>query len=621
MRFLFAAILFLLAVAAFTFVAKVFYLGTVEGEFERASSEALRHAGFEEVTVDFDHHDASVSGFVDSETEKATVLETIRKAVPIAHLPEAGEVALKIRPSVPPEVAVTRDEGSATVLVVGALGAAGEEIRELLGSRIQALETVEKVDNRIEIDPRRLPMPRSAELVSLATELLRHSGESAASLRYRNGVLELSGVVDNDGLEATLRDLAGQVEADEVREAIEVARPVLQLRPSTLLLTRNRFGVSVSGSLAGEESRSRVLGALASLEKAPRVTDRLEISEAVGAGPWEEKADTLLPFLLQSLRGEATVEIGEEQIRLSGRVESDAVRQAVLDSFAPLQAGESPYELLADVKVDEGPDAADLAELRLLAEYEDGLLKLAGILPDPSFPAKLEKSLEAVIPDLLIKSELEQLPGASDSWGIDVAAFFVEFLPRVETATIRLEKGTLHLEGKTLALPDRRILENVAVNSFPSGISVTNDLAHEEETFPQPELLPEARTRLAEDLKGFPVYFATNSEVVDEKGKVAVAAIAARLEEAGVAVDLVVTGFADNVGNAAYNRELSLRRADSVVKELVAKGISEDLMKTESRGEDVTNVARSLRWKARRVEVSLAPPGEDDEPGEGDPAD
>jgi len=75
-----------------------------------------------------------------------------------------------------------------------------------------------------------------------------------------------------------------------------------------------------------------------------------------------------------------------------------------------------------------------------------------------------------------------------------------------------------------------------------------------------------------------------------------------------------VTGFADNIGNAEYNRQLSLRRAKSVVEALDSAGVSKERITEESKGEDVTSVSRSDRWKSRRVEISLVPITEEEAP-------
>ena len=60
-------------------------------------------------------------------------------------------------------------------------------------------------------------------------------------------------------------------------------------------------------------------------------------------------------------------------------------------------------------------------------------------------------------------------------------------------------------------------------------------------------------------------------------------------------------------GNAEYNKQLSMRRANSVVEALVSLGLDREKIEIKSKGEDVSGVSQNQLWKSRRVEVSLAP--------------
>ena len=71
-----------------------------------------------------------------------------------------------------------------------------------------------------------------------------------------------------------------------------------------------------------------------------------------------------------------------------------------------------------------------------------------------------------------------------------------------------------------------------------------------------------------------------------------------------------VVGHTDSVGSEAYNRDLSLRRADSVVGYLVSRGVPGDRLRTEGRGEGeprATNDTEAGRQLNRRVEVYVKP--------------
>lgn len=74
---------------------------------------------------------------------------------------------------------------------------------------------------------------------------------------------------------------------------------------------------------------------------------------------------------------------------------------------------------------------------------------------------------------------------------------------------------------------------------------------------------------------------------------------------------LLIVGHTDNVGNDAYNLELSKRRATAVKKYLVGKSIPESSISTDGKGETMpidTNDTPEGRSKNRRVEFTIRKP-------------
>ena len=70
-----------------------------------------------------------------------------------------------------------------------------------------------------------------------------------------------------------------------------------------------------------------------------------------------------------------------------------------------------------------------------------------------------------------------------------------------------------------------------------------------------------------------------------------------------------VEGYTDSTGEAAYNQELSLRRADAVKDELVADGIAPSRVETKGFGEqypEATNATAAGRQENRRVEIVIS---------------
>ncbi|HEU0291059.1 MAG TPA: OmpA family protein [Burkholderiales bacterium] len=71
-----------------------------------------------------------------------------------------------------------------------------------------------------------------------------------------------------------------------------------------------------------------------------------------------------------------------------------------------------------------------------------------------------------------------------------------------------------------------------------------------------------------------------------------------------------VAGHTDSVGDSAYNRQLSQRRATAVAQYLISKGVGDARMMTAAGGEEhpiASNTTEQGRAANRRVEVTLAP--------------
>jgi len=71
-----------------------------------------------------------------------------------------------------------------------------------------------------------------------------------------------------------------------------------------------------------------------------------------------------------------------------------------------------------------------------------------------------------------------------------------------------------------------------------------------------------------------------------------------------------VTGHTDNTGSAAYNQDLSQRRAQSVASVLTSGGVNPGRLVVSGRGEDqpiASNLTADGRQLNRRVEITIRP--------------
>ena len=608
MRFVGIAIFFFLAVGGFTLSSKYFLRGNVEAELHERASRLLHESGFEGVEVEFDHNTAVVSGYVDSTEEKSEVIGILKKGIPAAHWPEVVDTGLTIRPTLTPWIRVTRSEGSDRVKVEGVLSENEESGKVMLGSRLHPLTGVRAVENLITLDPRHRPFPKMAEFSSLSSTLLTHS--TAAEISLEENTLKLTGTVPNDGIKNGILDLARRITDVPAVSEIKVELPDVFLRSSELKLTRNRFGITLTGILPEESDKAAIMTAIKASDSEVSVSDRISVAGDCSRASWQGSLPSLIPLLLSKLSGEMTAEFSDSQIRLHGNAAKQADLEAIMAGLPAIPEGERKLEVLADISVGTG-GGSQIEAVQCTAVFEGGMIALKGTLPGKELLLQLEEKIGKAHPNVSVKNEIAALPAAPGTeWFSGLPEFLVEVISRSSSATISIDGGQLVMEGRTLALSDKQILQNLAVNMLPSTIHINNLFVHADQPFPKPALLPEARTQLGESLKPLSVFFDASSDVLKSEEKTKVASIAEILKKTEAELDLVITGFADNVGNQETNRELSLRRAKSVMEELVRLKIEESSMELDSKVEDVSQMSRSERGKARRVEVSLKPASE-----------
>jgi OOP family OmpA-OmpF porin len=123
--------------------------------------------------------------------------------------------------------------------------------------------------------------------------------------------------------------------------------------------------------------------------------------------------------------------------------------------------------------------------------------------------------------------------------------------------------------------------------------------------------LEEARSgplrQLQEQIEGTRIYFALGSSDIDPQGAQSLARIAADLKNlfsearrAGLEVQLEILGQADNLGSPAFNRVLSLARAETVRARLIEAGVEADRVVAQGAF-DQTDVSAE-----RRVSFTVA---------------
>ncbi len=132
-------------------------------------------------------------------------------------------------------------------------------------------------------------------------------------------------------------------------------------------------------------------------------------------------------------------------------------------------------------------------------------------------------------------------------------------------------------------------------------------VANEGCPYPAAPVAPSTETVKRMNFLAREVYFDTDSDRLKTESQVKLNEIAALMRQFP-STAFVIEGHTDSVGDAAYNKDLSRRRAASVVRYLVGKGISNSLLSSIGYGEEqpvASNATAEGRAKNRRVVIKL----------------
>jgi OmpA-OmpF porin, OOP family len=118
---------------------------------------------------------------------------------------------------------------------------------------------------------------------------------------------------------------------------------------------------------------------------------------------------------------------------------------------------------------------------------------------------------------------------------------------------------------------------------------------------PAPKPVSEKLTMAAD------AHFDFDKAVLKPEGKAKLDELLGKLKAVNLEV-IIAIGHTDSIGSDAYNRKLSLRRANAVKAYLVSKGIEANRISTEGKGESqpiADNKTKEGRAKNRRVEIEV----------------
>ena len=102
-------------------------------------------------------------------------------------------------------------------------------------------------------------------------------------------------------------------------------------------------------------------------------------------------------------------------------------------------------------------------------------------------------------------------------------------------------------------------------------------------------------------------FFDFDKAVLKPAGKKSLDDLVSKLSDMNLEV-IIAVGHTDSIGTDAYNQKLSIRRAEAVKTYLKGKGVEENRIYTEGKGEkqpEASNKTSAGRAKNRRVEIEV----------------
>jgi len=419
------------------------------------------------------------------------------------------------------------------------------------------------------------------DLTQKVRSILLEQGLDPSELRIENHHLieigeQESGDFDRAELLRELDTVAGLYVGERVLSH-RVLKP-----PYFSLVERADQSVLLKG-LVRDESEREFLGELvarpAKEGDAERVVENmLEVSSEVSRIVAKEKLSDFTPdFLAATEKGSLVWSPSEFEI--GGLLDDAAQEEAVLAKVAEASPDISPVnELLVQPY-----QAVDFGFER---NHEN--IVVTGLLPDAATRDRLLRLVQRESRGVYLQNKTTLAIRPLPAWWSESPE---TLLPALLSTT----KGM----AKVHYFPDRFIAE--ATFDERSDYDVVKA---EIEKFPA----------LISRLKDKAVYFASSSAWIKEREKKKIKESARLiLNSKNVTQGLTVGGYADLRGNAAYNRRLSLKRAEAVRDQLIKEGVPAERLSVKHFGEDTSKTAKKNLWKSRRVEISLTLPTKETE--------
>ncbi len=332
-----------------------------------------------------------------------------------------------------------------------------------------------------------------------------------------------------------------------------------------------------------------------------RVVDQLEVRDDVASIGEKEKIKGLAPQIL-SIAQEGSLTWSPTDLELGGFLDDEEQKAALTSSAEELSSGSNLNSEL-EVQPYQHPDFG--------LERSNRSIVVTGLLPNKDARDHLLNLVrrESRGDRIFDKTTLAVRPHPT-WWAKSPETFLPAFL---STTNGRAKVHYYHDRFIAEATFDERADYDVVkgqMAKFPAEAKRATNLKIVRKLAPVAKPVMPSNPIKAEamisKLKEMAVYFGSSSALIKEtEEQKIIDAAKIILASKDVTQGLTVGGYADLRGNASFNKTLSMKRANAVRDQLVAKGVPAERLTVKHFGEDTSRTAKKDLWRSRRVEISL----------------
>ncbi|MFN0263399.1 OmpA family protein [Tepidamorphus sp. 3E244] len=361
----------------------------------------------------------------------------------------------------------------------------------------------------------------------------------------------------------------------------------------------------LDGFIPDETSRDRILTQISDAKADAEVTDRMQIAtggeEAV---VWEDATRFALTQLLRLTRGQAR--LAGTELSIQGEAED-------FDTYDVVTG-----ELTASL-----PTGLQLGQVTILppsvspyvwgAERGAKTLALTGNVPSEEVRREITAFARERFSGLTVEDEMRAASGAPGGMVQAVGVGFAA-LGKLTSGTVKLTDRSVSLEGVAAFSELKDEAATLVTDKLPAGytgttrVEVTNpDVGGQDASEGEPDTASTCQTHLDAAMEGNSVRFEVGSTDVSASSFELLDQVAAIIQAcSGLAIE--VGGHTDSDGPDDFNLTLSQQRAQSVVKYLIGKGVSEARLRARGYGEErpvASNENEAGKARNRRIAFTI----------------